>query len=144
MERKVKMQLTVVGCNIVFSRVLRGVLAGAMACIFVGCGGSQPDGSKFQHDQAAMLFLEAMKTRPTDQAKALELLTQSIETRPSYNAYYQRAWIHGLHNRDVQAKADIAAGLELEPENRELKWLEGELQKPAQQRKLDTPPTHAK
>jgi hypothetical protein len=123
---------------------MRAVLMGAVACLFVGCGDSQPDGSQFQHDQAAMLFLEAMKTRPTDQAKALELLTQSIDARPSYNAYYQRALIHGLNNRDVEAQADIAAGLELEPENRELKWLEGELQKPANQRKLDTPPTHAK
>ena len=44
-----------------------------------------------------------------------------------------------------EAKADVAAGLELEPENRELKWLDGELKKPAKQRKLDTAtPTQVK
>jgi hypothetical protein len=123
---------------------MRTVLIGEVVCLIVGCGGSRPDGSQFQHDKAAMLFLEAMKIRPTDQAKALELLTQSIEARPSYNAYYQRARIHGLHNRDDEAKADIAAGLQLAPENRELKWLDGELQKPTNQRKLDAPPIHAK
>jgi tetratricopeptide (TPR) repeat protein len=112
--------------------------------LFVGCGGSQPDGSRFQHDQAAALFLEAMKVRPTDQARALELLTQSIEARPSHNAYFHRAWIHAQQGREAEAGADVAAGLELEPENRELKWLEAELNKPATQRKLDGPPPPAK
>jgi tetratricopeptide (TPR) repeat protein len=132
------------GGNVVFRLVLRAVLVCEVACVFVGCGHSEPDGSQFRHDEAARLFLEAMKVRPTDQAKALELLTQSIEARPSYNAYYQRAWIYGLHNRDDEAKADISSGLELEPENRELKWLQGELKKPTSQRRLDSPPTQAK
>jgi hypothetical protein len=119
-------------------------LLGLVSTLFIGCGSSQPDGSQFQHDQAATLFLEAMQARPTDQAKALALLTQSIEARPSYNAYYQRGWIHALEGRDAEAESDVAAGLKLEPENRELKWLEGELKKPAAQRDLDAPPTHVK
>ncbi len=56
-----------------------------------GCGGSQPDGSQFQHDEAAKLFLDAMQIRDTDQARSLELLDESIEARPSHNAYYHRA-----------------------------------------------------
>jgi hypothetical protein len=123
---------------------IRSVLLGFASVVLSGCGGSQPDGSQFQHDQAAKLFLEAMQVRPTDQAKALELLTQSIEARPSYNAYYQRAWLLGLTGRDGEATADVAEGLKLEPENRELKWLAGELKKPANQRKLDGPPIHVK
>jgi Tfp pilus assembly protein PilF len=115
-----------------------------MFFVVAGCGGSQRDGGQFQHDEAAKLFLEAMKVRPTDQAQALELLTESIDARPSYNAYFHRAWIHALQGNDEQAQADLRAGLELEPENRDLKWLEGELKKPAGQRKLDMPPPPVK
>jgi hypothetical protein len=110
----------------------------------LGCGGGQPDGSQFQHDEAAKLFLDAMKIRGTDQAGALELLDQSIEARPSYNAYFHRGWLHALQGRDEPAKADVKSGLVLEPESRDLKWLDGELQKPADQRKLDMPPAPVK
>lgn len=123
---------------------IRTVLAGVLTVGLAGCGGSQPDGSQFQHDEAARLFLEAMKVRPQDQAKALDLLTESIDARPSYNALFHRAWIHALQHRDDQAQADIGAGLELEPESRDLKWLAGEMQKPADKRKLDMPPPPVK
>jgi hypothetical protein len=109
-----------------------------------GCGGSQPDGSQFQHDEAAKLFLDAMKIRGTDQAGALELLNQSIDARPSHSAYFHRGWLHALQGRDEPARADVQAGLELEPEDEDLKWLGGELQKPAGQRKLDMPPAPPK
>jgi Tfp pilus assembly protein PilF len=122
----------------------RAVLLILIPLALVGCGATQRDGGQFQHDEAARLFLEAMKVRPTDQARALQLLTESIEVRPSYNAYFHRAWIHALQGRDEQAQADLQAGLELEPENRDLKWLEGELKKPAGQRKLDMPPPPVK
>jgi hypothetical protein len=132
------------GVELMRSLAARAIALVLVPVIFVGCGGSQQDGSQFQHDQAATLFLEAIQARQTDQAKAVELLTQSIESRPSHNAYYQRAWIHGLQGRDNEARADVAKGLELEPENKQLKWLEGELKKPANRRKLDGPPTPAK
>jgi hypothetical protein len=112
--------------------------------MLAGCGGSEKDGSGFQHDDAAKLFLEAMKTRATDQAGALDLLNQSIDARPSYNAHFHRGWIYALQGKDAEASADVKAGLELEPESKDLKWLEGELKKPSNQRKLDMPPPPVK
>jgi Tfp pilus assembly protein PilF len=124
--------------------VIRRLALVVVAIAIVGCGAPQPDGSGFQHDQAAKLFLEAMKVRGTDQAKALALLDESIDTRPSYNAYFHRAWIFALQGDDNKAGEDLKAGLDLEPENRDLKWLEGELKKPAGERKLDMPPAPVK
>jgi Tfp pilus assembly protein PilF len=109
-----------------------------------GCGGSQPDGSQFQHDEAAKLFLQAMQIRDTDRPRSLALLNESIEARPSHNAYYHRAWLYALQGEDQKAIADVEAGLKLEPESKDLKWLEAELRKPAQERKLDKPPTTVK
>jgi hypothetical protein len=126
------------------SALLRVVPLVLISIAWVGCGASQRDGAQFQHDEAARLFLEAMKVRGTDHAKAVELLTESIDERPSYNAYFHRAWLHALEGRDDPARTDLEAGLELEPESRDLKWLEGELKKPATQRKLDMPPPPVK
>jgi Tfp pilus assembly protein PilF len=117
---------------------------GCLLSLLAGCGGSQPDGSQFQHDEAAKLFLQAMQIRETDQARSLVLLNQSIEARPSHNAYYHRAWIFALRGEDQKASADVEAGLKLEPESKDLKWLEAELRKPPQERKLDKPPTTVK
>jgi Tfp pilus assembly protein PilF len=115
-----------------------------MLLLLAGCGGSQRDGSQYQHDEAAKLFLQAMQIRDTDRARSLELLTESIEARPSHNAYYHRAWIYALQGDDQKASADVEAGLKLEPESKDLKWLEAELRKPPQERKLDKPPTTVK
>jgi hypothetical protein len=49
-----------------------------------------------------------------------------------------------LQGQDEPARADVKAGLALEPESRDLKWLDGELQKPAGERKLDMPPAPVK
>ena len=125
---------------------MRLVLLGCASAVLAGCGGGSTsrDGSGFQHDTAAKLFLDAMKVRGTDQAKAVTLLNESIDARPSYNAYFHRAWIFALQGEDDKAGDDLRAGLELEPESRDLKWLEGELKKPADQRKLDMPPAPVK
>jgi Tfp pilus assembly protein PilF len=124
--------------------VTQNLVTGFLLAVLVGCGGSQPDGSQFQHDEAAKLFLQAMQIRETDQARSLELLNESIEARPSHNAYYHRAWIFALQGDDQKASADVEAGLKLEPESKDLQWLEAELRKPPQERKLDKPPTTVK
>lgn len=122
----------------------RLVLVFGLLMVTLGCRDAQRDGSAFQHDQAAKLFLEAMKIRGTDQAGAIALLDQSLAARPSYNAYFHRGWLHALQGNDELAQSDVKAGLELEPESKELEWLAGELQKPANQRKLDMPPVRNK
>lgn len=126
--------------------VKRLLAIGTLSLILAGCGGggSERDGSAFQHDKAAKLFLEAMKIRPTDQAKALELLNESIDAKPTFNAHFHRAWLYALKGTDDKANEDIKAGLALEPESTDLKWLEGEMKKPAKQRKLDMPPVPKK
>ena len=119
---------------------------GSLSLILAGCGGggTKRDGSGFQHDQAATLFLEAMKVRPTNQNQALDLLNQSIDARPAYNTYFHRGWIYALQGQESKAQDDIKAGLALEPESKDLKWLDGEMKKPAKQRKLDMPPPPVK
>jgi len=127
------------------SRVTHFFVAVCFSIILAGCGGgSQHNGGQFQHDNAAKLFLDAMKIRGTDQAGAMELLNQSIDARPSHNAYFHRGWLYALQSQDDEAKADVAAGLALEPEEKDLKWLDAELKKPADQRKLDMPPVKVK
>ena len=85
-----------------------------------------------------------MKVRPTDQNQALEMLNESIDARPAYNTYFHRAWIYALQGQENKALDDIKAGLALEPESRDLQWLDGEMKKPAKQRKLDMPPPPVK
>lgn len=127
-------------------RLLKQCLAlFVLAFAITGCGGSGgKDGSAFQHDKAQTLFLEAIKARPTDQAKALDLLSQSIDTKPSYIAHFHRAWLYALKGEDEKANEDVKAGLAMEPADADLKWLEGEMKKPAKQRKLDMPPPKKK
>jgi Tfp pilus assembly protein PilF len=125
-------------------RLLRNFVVGCVLFLFAGCGGSQPDGSQFQHDEAAKLFLQAMQIRDTDRPRSLALLNESIEARPSHNAYYHRAWIYALQGDEQKASPDVEAGLKLEPESKDLKWLEAELRKPPQKRKLDKPPATVK
>ncbi len=69
-----------------------------------------------------------------DQAKALESLTASIETDANVWAYYERAKIQLDRGDDQAATADCQALLELEPNNRDGKWLLGEIEKPAEKR----------
>jgi Tfp pilus assembly protein PilF len=69
-----------------------------------------------------------------DQETALKELTNSINAGPDPWAYYQRAKIYTEKGEDEKAKADCQAGLALDPEHVELKWLQGELAKPSQQR----------
>jgi len=136
--------ITALGCIAKQPSLARRILAFGLSVLILGCGDAPRDGSQFQHDKAAKLFLEAMKIRGTDQAGAIALLNQSLEARPSYNAYFHRGWLHALRGDEELAQSDVKAGLELEPESKELEWLAGELQKPANQRKLDMPPVRNK
>ncbi len=69
-----------------------------------------------------------------DTEAAMELLGESIETSPTSYAYYQRARLLTDADKVDEALADCEAGLQLEPEHADLKWLQDELQKPADKR----------
>jgi len=112
---------------------------GLLSLAVAGCS----DGD-FEHDHVENLFIAALDAKPVDEAKCVELMTQVIEQRPMHAAYFHRAWIYAEQGYIQQAQADVTAGLELEPENSDLLWLDGELKKPARKRSLEMPPSSTK
>lgn len=99
-------------------------VCGAM---LVGCGPQEQElGSATDHFLAAQ---DALANNDTE--TALRELTSSIEVQPDPWAYYQRARIYTDKGEDEKAMADCQAGLALDPEHVEMKWLQGELKKPA-------------
>jgi tetratricopeptide (TPR) repeat protein len=119
---------------------LFALFIGLVAISVVGCGGSDT----FDHTEIQKLYIEAMKVRPTDPAKCVELLTQIIDNKPEEEAYFHRGWIYAKEGSFDKAKADVAAGLDLAPEHPRLVWLDGELKKPADKRNLELLPTDSK
>ena len=123
-----------------------GWLIGAFGLMLAtwGCGG--PSGPKL--DNSAESFVEAQQALAEgDSARAMELLTASIEARPDAWAYFQRAQLYVAEDNDTAARADCKAGLELDPENANLVWLSGELKKPTASRfkgKFAKPPSESK
>ena len=96
-----------------------------MLLLAVGCGSK-----KFALDEADAALVEARKAiGDGDSAKAIELLNQSIEAKPDMWSYYERARLLAETGDDDAAKADVVAGLELEPEHSELLWLQKQLKK---------------
>jgi tetratricopeptide (TPR) repeat protein len=69
-----------------------------------------------------------------DRAGAMEALTKSIEAKPTGWAYLERAKLYLEQGDDEAAIADCEAGLALDPENIDLKWLLGEAKKPKAER----------
>lgn len=69
-----------------------------------------------------------------DEAKAIELLSASIEGEPNLWAYLDRAKIYATQGNDAAAQADCEAALQLAPENRDIPWIQGELKKPKDKR----------
>ena len=99
-------------------------------------------------DEAAVNLVDARQAiADGDATKAMELLMTSIDARPNTWAYFERAKLHADHGDDEAAKADIEAGLELDPEHSELVWLQKQMKKPKAARfkgKDGQPPSLAK
>lgn len=82
-----------------------------------------------------------------DKDKALELLDRSIDLDPTSFAYYQRAQIHLERDDAAAAIADCEKGLELAPNDRDLKWYLEECKKDPAKRfkgKSEKPPSSKK
>ena len=62
--------------------------------------------------------------------RAIELLSKSIELEPEPYAYLQRAKLYLKLDDTASANADIAKGLELEPEHPDLLYLQEQAKKP--------------
>ena len=101
------------------------LLLAVVVVLAAGCGYSEP-----KLDEAAMLFVEAKQALGDgDKEKAIELLSTSIDARPDPWALWERAKIYAEKGADDDAKADIKAGLELDPEHADLLWLQNEMKK---------------
>lgn len=97
----------------------------------IGCQDSVATAVK-KSDQ---LLIEAQKAVTAgDKAKALELYDQAIAERPSGYAYLARAQLKLDLDDAAGAQSDVEEGLKLDPEHRDLQWLQGELKKPTKQR----------
>jgi tetratricopeptide (TPR) repeat protein len=82
-----------------------------------------------------------------DHTQAVELFDELIAARPQAGLYFERALAKTKSGDDAGAREDCALGLELNPENRDLKWLLGEIKKEPPQRfkgKNQQPPGRSK
>ena len=95
----------------------------------IGCqrGNKIPDGSA--HLLAAKEALEQ-----GDKGLALSELDLSLAAEPSVWAYALRGRLHAEAGNDELAEQDCQAGLELENNNYEIRWLMEELKKPPAKR----------
>jgi hypothetical protein len=108
--------------------VWQSVIVGCL--LTAGCGPAEQElGDATEHYLAAQDALAA-----GDSATALKELEASIQAQPDVWAYFQRARLLSEMGQDQRALADCRAGLALDPEHEQLKWLEAELRKPAPQR----------
>ncbi len=119
-------------------------LLGTSSLVLLGCGGQ--DNSKTK--EARSYFVEARRAIGSgDTAKALEALSASIESEPTTWAYLQRAKINAEGGNDQAVSEDCKAVLELDPQNRDVPWMEGELKKPKDKRfqgRFKEPPSSSK
>jgi len=94
----------------------------AFAWGLVGCGGP---GSGPQHDEAA-LYAEAVQAAlDGNGSRAVDLLKTLIVANPR-PAYFLAAGVERLKAGDAEGAAGHArAGLDVEPDDEDLRWLEG-------------------
>ena len=117
-----------------------------LACVLpgIGCG----DAEKAKTEAAVNHFVAAAKAiAEGDNEAALRELTASIEEKPSAWAYFQRAKVFLDDGKEKEAAEDCVKGLESDPKHRDLKWLQGELKKPAAKRfkgRFKNPPSAGK
>lgn len=127
------------------ARSLELLRCALLACLVApGCG--QRDAVELTEEQNYFV-LAADALNSGDDAKALEMLTKSIETKPSRYAHYERAKLHEQQGADDQALADCAAALQLQPGDKDVLWLQGEIKKPKDKRfkgRFANPPSAAK
>ena len=121
------------------------MLAGAVSMLALGCGEISPEdrfGTFGEHFMAAKDALA-----DGDTGLAMEELTRSIEAKPNAWAYLERARLFIEQGEFDSARSDTLAGLELQPENRDLRWLAVEMDKPLSQRfkgRFASPPSATK
>ena len=98
-------------------------------CLIAGCGDAKLT------DAADDLYAEASGALAAGEPdRALNLVTEAIDQKPTAWSYALRARILVQQKQFEKAREDAAKGLALDPNNRDLQWLEAELKKPEPQR----------
>lgn len=105
-----------------------GVLSLAAASVASGCGGTGEPEELIVYKEAVAAIVAG------DNAKGMELLNKCLEIKPSHYAYMERAKLYMSMKETQKAIDDCKKGLELDPQNKDLAWLLGELQKPEPKR----------
>ena len=96
-----------------------------------GCGGS----SEPEISDSGMSLVEARQAIDEgDTTKALAALDASIKSEPNSWAYLERGIINARQGADETVLSDCAEVLKLEPANKDVPWLKGELKKPVKGR----------
>jgi hypothetical protein len=112
-----------------FVATLAGLCLVAGAGCGAGGGGEQPLGTATEHFLAAQDAIGK-----GDDATALKELDASITLQADSWALFERAQLHVKMKQVDKALADCAAGLSLDKDHVQLKWLQEELKKPAENR----------
>ena len=114
-----------------------------VSALLGGCGDSQSSTPAWVNP-----LVDARKAIGAgDTAKAMEALTASIEQEPNVWALMERSKLYLAEEKIDEAKADCAQAKELEPENIDIAWLLGEIDKPADKRfkgRNQFPPSYRK
>ncbi|MDC0935449.1 hypothetical protein OAS39_04110 [Pirellulales bacterium] len=114
-----------------------------LSILLVGCG----EGERELPPSATYLIEARHALAGGDSAKAMEALTASIDSDPNTWALLERAKLHLTNGNEDAASADCLSALEIDPANRDIKWLQREIKKPASQRfkgRNKLPPSYTK
>lgn len=105
------------------------VIGAVLSCILIGCQ------SKTKMERAGDVFIQATQAAAEGRTdEAIELFGKSLDIEPKPYTYLERARLYVKKENIEAAIADCQAGLQLDANHRDLKWLLGECQKPPQQR----------
>jgi Tfp pilus assembly protein PilF len=100
-----------------------------LALCICGC-----DSGDFVPKSAALIVQAKEAVEQGDKEAALAALGKSIDAEPSSWAFAMRARLYAEAGEDEKADSDVQAGLKLDNENAELKWIQKELKRPVEKR----------
>ena len=96
--------------------------------------------------ESVSIHMQAMTASAADDHEtAVQLLSQLVENNPNPQIYFDRARSLIALGRIDEALQDCDAGLQIDPEDRDLIWLRQEAEKPANLRfqgRNASPPSH--
>ncbi|MCA9258287.1 MAG: hypothetical protein KDA61_03755 [Planctomycetales bacterium] len=118
-------------------------ISSLIACLAIGCGSAVESLTEEQN-----FFVAASEAIAAgDKPRAMEMLTASINSKPTRYAYFERARLREESGEDGLALEDCAKALEIQPGDKDSLWLQRELRKEKSKRfkgRFATPPSAVK